>query len=91
MDDKKMPIELDTIIISFLVCDHDRLFQNTYQTIVTVGKHVSSELGKKHWDEMVKFPCQQISFWHPIQSVKKAERQNIPLPSISLSSDRMSC
>ena len=69
-EDIKMAIDVDNIMISFYIIDFDRLMPNNKIGVVNIGKLVSSELGRKHWSEVLQTPQQRISFWHPIQLIQ---------------------
>ena len=84
-EDVKATMDTDNIMISFYVSDYDVLSQNT--TAVHIGKHAKSELGRRHWSEVLKSPCQRISFWHPIQlqvaaTGKRRHASPLPVPII---------
>ena len=66
-DDMRMGIDMENVMITFNVYDHDRLKPNDKMGYVSIGRHASTRLGKQHWDEVLKSPQQQISYWHPIQ------------------------
>ena len=66
-EDMKMAIDVDSIMISFYIIDFDHLMPNDKIGVVNIGKQASSELGRKHWSEVLQSPQQRISFWHPIQ------------------------
>ena len=57
-----MVVDIENLMISFYVIDYDSM------GAVTIGKNAKSELGRKHWTEILQSPQQQIHFWHPIQT-----------------------
>ena len=71
IDDHEMRVAMDTgsMAISCYILDYDYFSQDDIMGVVNIGKDVQSKLGRRHWNEVLQSPCQQISFWHPIQLV----------------------
>ena len=74
-DDMRMGMDMENVMISFAVLHYDHLMPNNKMGYISIGKHANTELGRQHWDEVLKYPRQQISYWHPIQP--PTETQNI--------------
>ena len=66
-DSMKMGMDMENIMISLDIYDHDRLKQNDRMGSIRIGKNADTKLGRQHWAEVLKYPQQRISFWHPIQ------------------------
>lgn len=82
-DEMRMAIDVGNIELFFYLIDRDYLTPNDTMGVVNIGKNVQSKLGRKHWNEVLRSPCQRISFWHPIQLATPAQtrsRCNSPAP-----------
>lgn len=66
-DSMKMSMDMENIMISLDIFDHDHLKSNDKIGNISIGKNASTKLGRQHWAEVLKYPQQRISFWHPIQ------------------------
>ena len=66
-DSMKMSMDMENILISLDIFDHDRYKPNDKMGSINIGKNASTKLGRQHWAEVLKYPQQRISFWHPIQ------------------------
>lgn len=83
---EEMSNEMDKLIISFYVIDHDYVLRNDTMGVVNIGKNVDTKLGRRHWHQVLQSPRQGISFWHPIQLATNAQKRHMrsrspsPLP-----------
>ena len=66
-DDMRMSMDIENVMISLDIFDHDHLRPNDRMGNISIGKHASTRLGRQHWAEVLKSPQQRISYWHPIQ------------------------
>ena len=79
-------MNVDDISLSFYIVNLDRFSWNDIIGVSTIGLSVNSKVGKKHWTELMQFPCQRISYWHSIQLATAAQkrymrsRSNSPIP-----------
>lgn len=71
IDDHEIRVAMGTgtVAISCYIVDYDKFSQDDTMGVVNIGKDVPSQLGRRHWNEMLESPCQRISIWHPIQPV----------------------
>ena len=72
-DDMRMSLDIENVMISLDIFNHDRFKPNDRMGCVSIGKHASTELGRRHWAEVLKSPQQRISYWHPIQLPTEAQ------------------
>lgn len=83
---EEMSDEMDKLVISFYVIDHDYVLRNDTMGVVNIGKNVDTKLGRRHWHQVLQSPRQGISFWHPIQLATNAQKRHMrsrspsPLP-----------
>lgn len=68
-DAMRVAMDTGSIALSCYIVDFDYFSQDDTMGVVSIGKDVESELGRRHWTEMLQSPCHRISFWHPIQLV----------------------
>ena len=66
-DSMKMSMDMENIMISLDIFDHGHLKPNNRMGSISIGKDASTKLGQQHWAEVLKYPQQRISLWHPIQ------------------------
>ena len=67
----------DEITISLFFIDYDFISRNDVMGIVSIGKKVDTELGRKHWHQVLQSPRQEISFWHTIQLATTAQTRHM--------------
>ena len=80
-DSMKMSMDMENILISLDIFDHDHLKSNKMGS-VSIGKSANTKLGRQHWTEVLKNPQQRISFWHPIQPPPRPARSRGPSPDL---------
>ena len=84
---EEMSNEMDKLTISFYVIDFDYVLRNDTMGVVKIGKNVDTQLGREHWNQVLRSLGQRINFWHPIQlattSGKKQIRSKSASPSMS--------
>ena len=76
-DDMRMTMDVEGVMISFGIVDHDFLMPNDKMGYINVGKHATTKLGRQQWDEVLKSPQHRISFWHPIQLANAAQKRQM--------------
>ena len=62
----KLGMDMENIMISLDIFDHDCLKPSDRIGSIRIGKNADTKLGTQHWAEVLKYPQQRISFWHPI-------------------------
>ena len=76
-EDMRMAMDIENVMISFAVFDHDHWMPNDKMGYVSIGKDADSKLGRQHWDEVLKCSQHRISFWHPIQLATAAQKHQM--------------
>ena len=76
-EDMRMTMDVEGVMISFGIVDHDLLMPNDKMGYVSIGKLASTKLGKQQWAEVLKSPQHRISFWHPIQLANAAQKHQM--------------
>ena len=66
-DSMKMVMDMENMTISLDIYNHDRFKKNDKMGNISIGKDTPTKLGRQHWAKVLKYPQQQISYWHPIQ------------------------
>ena len=77
-DSMKMSMDMENLMISFDIFDHDRLKPNDKMGSISIRKNANTKLERQHWAEVLKYPQQRISFWHPIQPPPRPARGRGP-------------
>ena len=74
---EEMSNQMDKLIISFYVIDHDYVLQNDTMGVVKIGKNVDTKLGREHWNQVLCSLEQKIRFWHPIQLATTSDSKKL--------------
>ena len=78
-DSMKMGMDMENMTISLNIYDHDHFKMNNKMGNISIGKDAPTKLGRQHWAKVLKYPQQQISFWHPIQPPPARSRGPSPV------------
>ena len=79
-DSMKMGMDMENMMISLDICNHDRFkINDKMMGSISIGKDAPTKLGRQHWAKVLKYPQQQISFWHPIQPPPSRSRGPSPV------------
>ena len=79
-DSMKMGMDMENMTISLDICNHDRFkINDKMMGSISIGKDAPTKLGRQHWAKVLKYPQQQISFWHPIQPSPSRSRGPSPV------------
>ena len=59
-------MDVNNFFMQLVVMDYDRFTQDDVIGVVHIGQSVESEVGRKHWSDVLSTPTQSVLRWHSI-------------------------